>query len=178
MLSLSFFFSSNALATCGHVPICKVLIEHGADLLALNVDGDMPYDICDDEATLDFIEAEMDRMGITQEMIDKKRAEPEYQMLNDLENLVRQQKLSTHSSQSLDYFLSYRNADGAAPLHIACANGYQLVVDYLLQQHVSINHLDRDGWKAIHCAAFWCQRPILSKSDRFSKISSYRDLSF
>ena len=45
------------------------------NLLALNADGNMPYDICDDEVTLDYIETQMDRIGITQEMIDKTRSQ-------------------------------------------------------------------------------------------------------
>ena len=35
----------------------------GAELLAVNADGNMPYDICDDEVTLDFIESEMAKRG-------------------------------------------------------------------------------------------------------------------
>ena len=42
-----------SLATCGHQQICRTLIENGAEMLALNAEGNMPYDICDDEATLD-----------------------------------------------------------------------------------------------------------------------------
>lgn len=38
----------------------------GANLLAVNADGNMPYDICDDETTLDAIESEMAARGITQ----------------------------------------------------------------------------------------------------------------
>ena len=34
-----------------------------ADLLAVNADGNMPYDICEDDVTLDFIEAEMAKRG-------------------------------------------------------------------------------------------------------------------
>lgn len=37
----------------------------------MNADGNMPYDICDDEATLDVIESEMASHGITQEYISK-----------------------------------------------------------------------------------------------------------
>lgn len=43
----------------------------GAELLAVNADGNMPYDICDDEATLDVIESEMASRGITQAYIGK-----------------------------------------------------------------------------------------------------------
>lgn len=35
----------------------------GADLLAVNADGNMPYDICEDDSTLDLIESEMASRG-------------------------------------------------------------------------------------------------------------------
>ena len=35
----------------------------GAELLAVNADGNMPYDICEDEVTLDYIETEMAKVG-------------------------------------------------------------------------------------------------------------------
>lgn len=121
----------------------------------------MPYDICDDDVTLDYIETQMDRIGITQEMIDKKRSQTENQMLTDLENLIK--KTPVNSFRTIDDIFSYRNSDGVTPLHIASANGYQTVVDYLLKQHVSINLQDKDGWTPIHAAAFWCQQMILSR---------------
>jgi ankyrin repeat protein len=159
-LNNEFNFFVSLLATCGHTQICKILIENGAELLALNADGNMPYDICDDDRTLDYIETQMDRIGITQEMIDNTRSRTESQMLFDLQLLV---KRSGSSLRSIDDILSYRNADSATPLHIASANGYQAVVEYLLQQHVSINLQDADGWTPIHAAAFWCQQPTLSR---------------
>lgn len=122
----------------------------------------MPYDICDDEVTLDYIETQMDRIGITQEMIDETRNQTENQMLTDLQTLV---KKSLSSSRSIDDILSYRNDEGATPLHIASANGYQIVVEYLLQQHVSINLQDADGWTPFHAAAFWCQQLILGRKN-------------
>jgi len=35
----------------------------GANLLAVNADGNMPYDLCDDSSTLNYIESEMARQG-------------------------------------------------------------------------------------------------------------------
>lgn len=35
----------------------------GADLLAVNTDGNMPYDLCEDEQTLDFLETAMANRG-------------------------------------------------------------------------------------------------------------------
>lgn len=78
----------HAAATCGHLFLVKILISRGANLLAVNVDGNMPYDLCDDEETLDCIEAEMSRRGVTQELIDDTRAATETQMLADLTYLL------------------------------------------------------------------------------------------
>jgi len=35
----------------------------GADLLAVNADGNMAYDLCDDGPTLQYIESEMSKRG-------------------------------------------------------------------------------------------------------------------
>ena len=42
---------------------CVVLVCSGADVLALNSDGNMPYDLCDDDTTLDVIESAMAKQG-------------------------------------------------------------------------------------------------------------------
>lgn len=74
----------------------------------------MPYDICDDEQTLDLIESEMAGQGITQEMIDDRRQLPEKDMLNDMKLLHQQgipldQRMpdeSTYVSYELFYILT------------------------------------------------------------------------
>lgn len=134
----------HAAATCGHLHLVKYLISKDADLLAVNADGNMPYDICEDEATLDYIESEMAKRGITQEMIDETRAQPERYMLSDLKNLVE-------NGDDLEY----RDHQGATPLHIAAANGYVAVVEFLLDHHVSTDINDNDFWQPIHAAACW-----------------------
>lgn len=78
----------HAAATCGHLNLVKILINRGANLLSVNADGNMPYDICDDEEALDYIEAEMSRRGVTQDLIDETRASTETMMLRDLQGLV------------------------------------------------------------------------------------------
>lgn len=80
----------HAAATCGHLNLVKILIGRGANLLAVNADGNMPYDICDDEEALDYIEAEMSKRGVTQELIDETRAATETQMLHDLQDIALQ----------------------------------------------------------------------------------------
>jgi protein phosphatase 1 regulatory subunit 16A len=121
---------------CGHKEICKILIEHGADLLALNSDGYMPYDLCDDAITLDYIESQMYSRGITQTVIDQMRCQPERQMLTDLKHLV--ERNSSRSLKSIRALLSNRNDEGATPLHIASANGYSTVIILL---HTGVNNL-------------------------------------
>lgn len=56
-------------------------------MLAVNADGNMPYDICEDESALDYIEGEMARRGVTQELIDETRAATEMNMLRDLQEV-------------------------------------------------------------------------------------------
>ncbi|UYV79819.1 PPP1R16B [Cordylochernes scorpioides] len=134
----------HAAATCGHLKLVALLVERGADLLAVNADGNMPYDICEDEATLDLIESEMAKKGITQALIDQVRATTEREMLADMKWLLE---------NGLN--LEYKDTQGATPLHVAAANGYVSVVEFLLQQGVAVDAADRDNWQPIHAAACW-----------------------
>ncbi|XP_060576435.1 protein phosphatase 1 regulatory subunit 16A-like isoform X2 [Ruditapes philippinarum] len=140
----------HAAATCGHVHLCKLLIDKGAELLAVNADGNMPYDICEDEVCLDFIETEMAKRGVTQEEIDDKRLETERLMLADLK------KLAADKGN-----LEYRDKNWATPLHVAAANGYLDVVEFLINQRVSMEVRDEDGWLPIHAAACWLQPEVI-----------------
>lgn len=134
----------HAACTCGHLNLVKILVENGANLLAVNGDGNMPFDICEDEATLDYIESQMVQRGITQEMIDLTRASTEMQMISDLEKQV---------SNGQD--LNVANDNGVTQLHIAAANGYLSVVKFLLKHGVNVNVCDNDLWRPLHGAACW-----------------------
>lgn len=134
----------HAAATCGHLFLVKILIGRGANLLAVNADGNMPYDLCDNEETLDFIEAEMSQRGVTQELIDETRASTETIMLVDLETIAKR-----------GGDLEVPDAQGATPLHIASANGYARVVEFLLEHNVSVDAVDNDFWTPVHAAACW-----------------------
>ncbi|BHF69470.1 hypothetical protein SprV_0301251500 [Sparganum proliferum] len=140
----------HAAATCCHTDLCKLLIDNGADLLAVNADGNMPYDICEDDTTLDLIESEMASRGITQEDIDEKRRVPEREMMSAMETLIK-------SGGDLNQL----GEQGAAPLHIAAACGYLDVACFLLQHGAALDLQDRDGWSAIHIAACWGQFEII-----------------
>ncbi|KAL7733011.1 hypothetical protein ACLKA6_002815 [Drosophila palustris] len=140
----------HAAATCGHLELVRILIRHNANLLAVNTDGNMPYDLCDDENTLDFIEGEMAQRGVTQELIDETRSSTERVMLKDLTELTR----TGGDLEEPDY-------QGATPLHIASANGYVRVVEFLLEQHVNVDAMDKDLWTPVHAAACWGHLEVL-----------------
>jgi len=156
----------HAAATCGHLHLVKFLIDSGANLLSVNADGNMPYDLCEDETTLSYIENEMARRGVTQELIDDTRSQTERQMLNDLQLLQM-------DGGDLDSKESY---SGASPLHIASANGYLSVVEFLLDHHVSTEVTDKDGWTPMHAAAYKGQLDVINILSKNGADINHKDL--
>ncbi|KAL8616326.1 hypothetical protein ACOMHN_056269 [Nucella lapillus] len=140
----------HAAATCGHMMLCKYLIDRGAELLAVNADGNMPYDICEDEVTLDHIETEMAKRGITQDQIDVTRLATEHKMLAD----VKEFAAAGGDLEALDRM-------GASLLHVTAANGFIEVAEFLLDSHVSVETRDNESWQPIHAASYWAQQEIL-----------------
>uniref|UniRef100_A0A915DFN1 ANK_REP_REGION domain-containing protein n=1 Tax=Ditylenchus dipsaci TaxID=166011 RepID=A0A915DFN1_9BILA len=140
----------HAAACCGYIEIVRLLIAQNADLLAVNADGNMPYDICDDEHTLDLIESEMANRGITQQFIDEHRGQPEKEMLDDMKQL-HQRGLP----------LDVRMPDGSTYLHIAAANGFYDVAAFLLRCGLHPSVRDNDFWMPLHAAAMWNQPDLI-----------------
>ncbi|KAM6948027.1 protein phosphatase 1 regulatory inhibitor subunit 16B [Lycodopsis pacificus] len=139
----------HAAATCGHAGLVKILIAHGADLLAVNSDGNMPYDLCEDDPTLDIIETAMANRGITQEMINETRASTEMRMMGDVQDLLRQgEEVNQQDSQ------------GATLLHITAASGYVQAAELLLEGGARMDLRDSDGWHPLHAAACWGQMHV------------------
>ncbi|NWR40688.1 PP16A phosphatase, partial [Tachuris rubrigastra] len=142
----------HAAATCGHLRLVQLLIQRGADLLAVNSDGNMPYDLCEDEATLDFLESAMAEQGegesgrITQERIEEARAATERCMIREIRELAR-------AGADLDA----PRGHGATLLHVAAANGYLEAAELLLEHRAGTDSRDEDGWQPLHAAACWGQ---------------------
>ncbi|XP_028290833.1 protein phosphatase 1 regulatory subunit 16A [Gouania willdenowi] len=136
----------HAAATCGHTALVQLLMQAGADLLAVNADGNMPYDLCEDEATLELLEMVMAEHGITQDRIDECRAAKEIAMLADVRALIES-----------DADLNAQDNNGASLLHIASANGYMSVAELLLENRAQVEVKDCDGWTPLHAASCWGQ---------------------
>ncbi|XP_033494033.1 protein phosphatase 1 regulatory subunit 16A [Epinephelus lanceolatus] len=136
----------HAAATCGHTGLVQLLVQAGADLLAVNADGNMPYDLCEDEATLELLEMVMAEQGITQDRIDECRGAKEVAMLADIRALVQ---------SGAD--LNAQDANGTTLLHIASANGYVSVAELLLEHRAQVEVKDSDGWTPLHAASCWGQ---------------------
>ncbi|XP_067825234.1 protein phosphatase 1 regulatory subunit 16A [Heptranchias perlo] len=136
----------HAAATCGHLHLVQQLIQHGANLLAVNADGNMPYDLCEDDVTLDYIENAMAQQGITQEKIDESRAATERRLIEDIRRLVE-----------TDSGLNGQDDLGTCLLHIAAANGYTEAAELLLRHKAKVDLKDCDGWEPLHAAACWGQ---------------------
>ncbi|XP_061463137.1 protein phosphatase 1 regulatory subunit 16A isoform X2 [Rhineura floridana] len=136
----------HAAATCGHLHLVELLIDKGANLLAVNSDGNMPYDLCEDDATLDYIETAMADQDITQETIEEARSAVECAMVEDIRRLVKE---GVDLNTPLDH--------SATLLHIASANGYLEAAELLLEHKASMSAKDNDGWQPLHAAACWGQ---------------------
>uniref|UniRef100_A0A8C3YU63 Protein phosphatase 1 regulatory subunit 16A n=1 Tax=Catagonus wagneri TaxID=51154 RepID=A0A8C3YU63_9CETA len=140
----------HAAATCGHLHLVELLIARGADLLAVNTDGNMPYDLCEDEPTLDRLETAMASRGITQDGIEEARAVPERRLLADVRCLLQ-----------VGADLDAPQDHGATLLHIAAANGFGEAAALLLEHGASPSARDLDGWEPLHAAAYWGQVHLL-----------------
>lgn len=114
--------------------------------MAVNTDGNMPYDLCEDEQTLDCLETAMANRGITQDSIEGARALPKLHMLDDIRSLLQ-------AGADLDAPLDH----GATLLHIAAANGFSEAAALLLEHRASLSAKDHDGWEPLHAAAYWGQ---------------------
>lgn len=136
----------HAAATCGHTGLVQLLVQAGADLLVVNADGNMPYDICEDGATLELLEMVMAEQGITQDRIYEVRGAKEAEMAAALRGLV---------TDGAD--LNAQDDHGATLLHIAAANGYLSVGELLLEHSTDVELKDGDGWTPLHAATYWGQ---------------------
>ncbi|KAJ4429640.1 hypothetical protein ANN_21841 [Periplaneta americana] len=121
------------------------LIEHGANVAAVNNDAELPLDIAESDEMEDMLQQNINAQGID---CDEARNEEERMMLEDAKEW-----LNGGDMEDLPH-----PKTGATALHVAAAKGYIKVMSVLLQGGSNVNSQDFDGWTALHAAAHWGQR--------------------
>merc|ERR1719317_1074285 len=135
----------HATASCGFLSIAKFLLDHGANVAAVNNDGELAIDISESDEMEDLLQKEID---VRQINCEDARNREEQCMLDD----------------ARDWYNSGNFGDrphiktGATALHVAAVKGYIKVINLLIQAGGEINQQDFDGWTPLHAAAHWAQR--------------------
>eukprot|EP00095_Tigriopus_kingsejongensis_P005319 maker-scaffold123_size333416-snap-gene-2.16 protein:Tk05319 transcript:maker-scaffold123_size333416-snap-gene-2.16-mRNA-1 annotation:"protein phosphatase 1 regulatory subunit 12a isoform x3" len=135
----------HATASCGFISIARYLIDHGANVSAVNNDGELAIDIAESDDMEILLQKEIDARGID---CEESRNTEERLMLEDARQWLnsKQFKDQPHSKT------------GATALHVAAAKGYIKVMSLLIQGGATTNAQDLDGWTPLHAAAHWAQR--------------------
>lgn len=135
----------HASAACGNFPMVEYLVDHGANVVALNADGNLPVDLVEEDEDLkNYLLKEMDNHGFDERKLDELIQLREKQMMEDIRDAIEKKR-----------DLEIKNKEGATALHIAAANAYVEVLEFLLENDADIDVEDKDGWKPIHAAACW-----------------------
>lgn len=140
----------HAAAQGGHWRICNMLVNNGADPLAVNAEGDLPIDLVGDQKVEGIIQREMEGQGINvndDESVQKVRNTQRDKMMDDMKEAVK---------SGIDLNKQYEN--GATWLHVAACNGYIEILQFLLEQpKINPNVPDDEGNTPLHLAVFFQQ---------------------
>jgi len=141
----------HAAVACGNYELVKYLVDKNASLVEINTDGNMPIDLVDDNIEIEvYLDQAMSDKGYTEDDLENIRNYVANVMLKDLKEAVEQEK-----------DLNITGEHGETSMHIAAANGYGEVVEYLLDHGAKIDLVDNDHWQPIHAAACWGQDKII-----------------
>ncbi|XP_025067164.1 protein phosphatase 1 regulatory subunit 12B isoform X7 [Alligator sinensis] len=132
----------HAVASCGYLNIAEYLISHGANVAAVNSEGEVPSDIAEEAAMKDLLLEQVKKQGLD---LDLARKEEEQQMLQDARQWLNSGKIKVVK----------QSRTGATALHVAAAKGYSEVMRLLIQAGFNLNVQDNDGWTPLHAAAHW-----------------------
>jgi protein phosphatase 1 regulatory subunit 16A len=135
----------HAAASGGNWRICNMLFSNGADPLAVNAEGDLPFDLVNDTKVEGIIKREMEGKGCNpddEDAIEELRGKPEATMMDDVKTAI---------AEGTD--LNQQGAFGATCLHIAASNGFVEVLTLLLETpKINPNVADENGDTALHVA--------------------------
>ncbi|XP_065064443.1 protein phosphatase 1 regulatory inhibitor subunit 16B-like [Rhopilema esculentum] len=140
-----FWTPLHAAVACGNYDLVKILGDNGADLVAINADGNMPIDLVDENEDIEvYLDNAMTEKGYTEEQLENIRNAVAEEMLLDLRESVQK-------GRDLDL----KDETGATAMHVAAANGYIDVIEFLLDNGAKLDVTDKDGWQPVHAAACW-----------------------
>uniref|UniRef100_A0A8C4MSK7 Protein phosphatase 1 regulatory subunit n=1 Tax=Equus asinus asinus TaxID=83772 RepID=A0A8C4MSK7_EQUAS len=122
--------------------LVEYLLSHGANIAAVNSDGDLPLDLAESDAMEGLLKAEIAHRGVDVEAA--KRAEEEL-LLHDTRCWLNGGAMPE----------ARHPRTGASALHVAAAKGYIEVMRLLLQAGYDPELRDGDGWTPLHAAAHW-----------------------
>lgn len=106
----------HAVATCCYVSIAKLLLEHGANVVALNNDCSIPLDICKSEEIRELFIQEINGKGI--DLKDARRGE-ELKMMDDAKRWLNSGVVDEQAHP----------ITGATAMHVAACKGYIKVLE-------------------------------------------------
>ena len=128
--------------------LLRYLLEHAANVSAVNNDGELAIDISESDEMEDLLQKEIDKQGIN---CDESRNTEERLMLEDARSWVNGKIFGDVP----------HNKTGATALHVAAAKGYIKVMGLLLQSGASVNsQVNRDyllnrGTDVSSVSLFW-----------------------
>lgn len=128
------------------VSIAQYLIENGADLGAVNSDGDLAIDLSESDRMHALLQKHLIEQKID---CDEARQSEEKIMLRDAECWLRSDASEADKPHP---------RTGATALHVAAAKGYNKVLGLLLATRADVDKQDNDGWTPLHAAARWGQK--------------------
>lgn len=143
----------HAAAATGNIQMINLLIEEGASLVAINNDDKMPLDVAADGDIRYVLQQKMIEAGYTEDVLEYIRVSVPKTMLADLKDSVKNNR-----------DLNMQDKYGCSALHIAAANGYSEVVEFLLANgEVEVNIADNDGWTPFHAAVCWSRPEMMRR---------------
>ncbi len=116
----------HATASCGFLSIAKYLLEHSANVSAVNNDGELAIDISESDEMEDLLEQEINKQGIN---CDESRNTEERLMLEDARSWLNAKVFGDVPHVKT----------GATALHVASAKGYIKVMGILIQAGAPVN---------------------------------------
>ena len=123
------------------------MLEHGANVSAVNNDGELAIDISESDEMEDLLQKEIDKQGIN---CDESRNTEERLMLEDARSWLNGKIFGDVP----------HNKTGATALHVAAAKGYIKVMGLLLQSGASVN-------SQVICSEIWIFAPNLWQKRNF-----------